>query len=105
MFFNKNKKIKDFSIIIISSILIIGIYIYTINTKKNQIFMNEDSYLIKINNNDDIDNGKLPQDMDKKFNNDYKQFLSNNDIISSEIKKLEKDISEEEKINKVNKIK
>lgn len=46
----------------------------------------------------DIEKGKLPKDMNDNttFNNDYKQFLSNNDIISSEIKKLEKEISYEE---------
>jgi len=86
-FFNKNKKIKNLSIIIITSILIIGIYIHTINTKQNSNMYNMS------NINSDNKYGKLPVDMDKSFNNDYKQFLSNNDIISSEIKKLEKDVS------------
>jgi hypothetical protein len=86
-FFNKNKKIKNLYIIIITSFLIIGAYILMVNTKKSSNMYNMS------NINSDNKYGKLPVDMDKTFNHDYKQFLSNNDIISSEIKKLEKDVS------------
>lgn len=108
---------KNILIIIFGSIFIIGTYIYLVNSKKIERFITIDknSYLNKIN--DSINNGvnyiidyiknkstititnedKIPSELSNKdFNNDLNQFLSNNDIISSEIKRLENEIKHDE---------
>lgn len=79
-------KINKIIIITISSFVVISIYMYITNNnsiKSNNSLNNTDLY------------GSLPKDMnDNSFNDDYKQFLSNSDIISTDINKLEKDISQ-----------
>lgn len=106
---------KNIAIIVGGSVIIIGTYIYLVGSKKIERFINIDQhqYLDKINktinnvidyvkekttltNRKITDEERIPLELNNnKFDNDMTQFLSNNDMISIEIKRLEKEIQDE----------
>tara|TARA_Y100000389_G_C17285199_1_gene425064 strand:+ start:378 stop:710 length:333 start_codon:yes stop_codon:yes gene_type:complete len=106
---------KNIAIIVGGSVIIIGTYIYLVGSKKIERFINVDEhhYLDNINkkiiniidyvkdkttltNKKITDEEKIPLELNNnKFDNDMSQFLSNNDMISIEIKRLEKELENE----------
>ena len=106
---------KNIAVILGGSVIIIGTYIYLVGSKKIERFINVDDhqYLDKINktinnvidyvkdkttltNKKITDEEKIPLELNNnKFDNDMSQFLSNNDMISIEIKRLEKELENE----------
>lgn len=106
---------KNIAVILGGSVIIIGTYIYLVGSKKIERFINVDEhhYLDNINkkiiniidyvkekttltNKKITDEEKIPLELNNnKFDNDMSQFLSNNDMISIEIKKLEKELENE----------
>ena len=106
---------KNIAVILGGSVIIIGTYIYLVGSKKIERFINVDEhhYLDNINkkiiniidyvkdkttltNKKITDEEKIPLELNNnKFDNDMSQFLSNNDMISIEIKRLEKELENE----------
>jgi len=106
---------KNIALIFGGSVIIIGTYVYLVGSKKIERFINidEHKYLENINNtinniieyikdkttltNKKItDDEKIPFELNNnKFDNDMSQFLSNNDMISIEINRLEKEIQDD----------